>query len=397
MTEAAALWKLPGPNGFVRAVRRSTSRSQHVAAVLPRKLFEDTDYVETLAMEIEGVRGEIEPLQPGQAATDLVQAIGAGAYLDDPPVTVRTLLTHEEVVGRAFLCVASDLSPEHQSELPEFLRRLEADSRAIPSHQRGTFAFITSHTHLPQFLGSDNSEVGLEILWYWNRVARWDVAALLATQGRDDQGETLLAEIHMETVIEAARWDLDLALQLARLWSGDRAALAEHLSGRTRQVYEPKGPPRREYSSRPPKDVIALWNEGIVDFWHGAITVAPAHRALDSAGIDRLIWNAQARVLLPWVELRRDRLAQLVEQRMGSDRFAAHVKRIREARNDFGSDDVVEIGPLCILIGAVMGKTAPQLTETAHTLRRARNSLAHLTPMTDLEIKALIDKCRWLH
>ena len=48
MSTSPLIWQLPGPNGFVREIKKSARRGQHVAAVLPRAYFDEYEHAEWL-------------------------------------------------------------------------------------------------------------------------------------------------------------------------------------------------------------------------------------------------------------------------------------------------------------------------------------------------------------
>lgn len=396
MSASNSMWELPGPGGFVRDIRRTASRGLHVAAVLPRLHFEQRDSAATLVDELSGVREDIEHLFPDEGAPSLIEALGSGVLLDEPVVTVRALMAQEELAGRTFVFSAGDLRPEHRSEVPELLRRLESDSRAVSSGERPTFVAVVSPGDLPARGDTSRVEVMLEEAWLWNRVSRWDVAAYLAIQDRDDRSDGLLAEVRTETIIEAAKWDLELASVLSNEWPGDAVSLLDFLKPSSGYESQELPPHRREYARRPPEGLVGLWDEGGLGFWHGAVTVATAHRNADITSVDRLVWTAQARVLLPWVELRREQLARRVEEALGVEEFRSFVRHASREPKEDSNDDVVEIGLLAHLVTVVYGRSRRQFTDTAHALRRARNSLAHLRPMSDLEIRNLVERTQWL-
>lgn len=396
MSGSNTVWNLPGPASFVREVRRTAGLGQHVAVVLPRVHLVEGGIASTLVDELAGVREDIEYLEPDSGSETLVEAIASALFLDDPPLTVRKLFEEESLAGRSFVFSALELSDDHREELPELLRRLESDSRAVGALERPTFVAVVGPNDLPMREAESRAEIALADVWFWNRASRWDVAAHLALQDREDRHDGLLGEVRLEVIVEAAKWDLDLATELSHGWSGDAVGLLDYL--KTPPGSEPVDLPahRRDHARRPPEALVDLWDAGGLGFWHGALAIAPSHRIRDIAAIDRLVWSAQARVLLPWLELRREQLAQRVEAEVGVERFQAQLARTDHGKYDDAADDVVEVGHLAHLISLEYGRSRRQFCDTAHTLKRARNALAHLRPMTDLEIRNLVEQTQWL-
>ena len=113
--------------------------------------------------------------------------------------------------------------------------------------------------------------------------------------------------------------------------------------------------------------------------------------------MNRLLWVGQARVLLPWIEVKRDRIESRVRHRLGADRFQQVLKAF--AREDFDAgqpDAVAEIGLLDAIIAARIGASDPKLRDASRSLRDARNKLAHLRPLRPGRLEELVRTCAFL-
>jgi hypothetical protein len=99
---------------------------------------------------------------------------------------------------------------------------------------------------------------------------------------------------------------------------------------------------------------------------------------------------AQARVLLPWIELRREDLEVALRQQFGSKRFQKLVHQYSNRDQGMASDSVPEIGLLEAITRSQLSGTNPKLTGFAKVLWLARNALAHLHPIDNDQIDELV-------
>lgn len=389
------IWRLPGPRGFVDEIARTLSGGQHVAAILPRYLAADADRSDALVVAVLERLEQAHRVQPWDSDGPLVEALARQMTYDDhPPVTVPDLISHPEAVGHIYVCLAGDLESRHRAQLPDFLRRLEAESRSVPVNERCSFVVIAERELLPTFAGNQRADVTLANCWFWNRCSRWDLAAHLASHSNADESNGVMREVRTETIIEIARWDFDLAVRLASSWSGDWEDLIPLCGGPVDiDIDVPRG---SVVGVRPPESLLEAWEEGLVDGWHQSVMAAPGRRMAEVGALNRHLWVGQARVLLPWIEVKRDRLETRVRQRLGTERFQQAMKDF--ARDDFdaGADAVAEIGLLNAIIAARIGGSDPKLRDASRSLRDARNKLAHLRPLRPGPLQELVRSCAFL-
>lgn len=380
------VWDLPGPRTYVEEVVTLTDGGQHVAAVLPRYLASDPGRGDALALSVLDRIRSGRRIQPWPSDGPLVEAIGRQITFDeDPPVTVPDLIQHREAAGQVLVCLASDLSKEHRAELPEFVRRLTVDSMSVAADRRCTFVLIVDRTMLPRLAGSEPSEITLASSWYWNRTSRWDTAAWLAAQGVIDPTlAPALREVRSETIIELARWDWDLGTHLMGSWSGESSELLALCRDREdlAEVEPSPSVATGPVPARPPEALLEAWDRALVDVWHDSVSVAPRLLVHDRAALNGLLWAAQARVLLPWIELRRGQLEARLIRFLGKERFEGAVRHFADPA--FGPEDrdfVPEVGLLHVIAKARVGSAEPRLRDQARVLWTARNHLAHLRPL----------------
>ncbi|MFI9414227.1 hypothetical protein [Nocardia gamkensis] len=360
--------------------------------VLPAVLARDSLFVDGLAVRVieQFARSgrTAQRVHPGDAKTAFEAMQG---LCWDPPATISDLLTDPETAGTFAVLSGADLSDTARGDLPVFLEKVERASRSLPDAQRLTLITIGSRHQLPLFAGGATSEVTLASVWFWGRIARWDVAAhIAAAMPTGDRG--VLNEVRSETIVEVAAWDIDAAEYLVENWSGDPAHIENALS------FAPS--PAESVTARwgalattetPPTPILEAWDSRAADVWHERVRLGTAATLADSARLKRLVWSAQARVLLPWIEQHRDRLHKEVRNVLGS-RYRQQVQRVLPDHDPSG---LIEIGPLQRLIRA--NKTLQFLSAPARELTRSRNALAHLRPLSLSDQHALIEHCTELN
>jgi hypothetical protein len=399
-------WRLPGPRGFLRDMVAEQRRGRHVTAVLPRVLAEDTEFTDSLAVAILDELASHSPAQrrvydAGPEAS-VLDAFSQALVWEDPPATVCDLLDHPDAKDTVAVLVAHDLSERARGELSEFLAAVERQSHAYGTAGRLSIIAIAGRGELPLFPTGTSSDAALTTIWWWGRVARWDVAAHIA--GRI-QAAGVLGDIRTESIVEVARWDLDLAERLAAAWSGDPADLPPLLSRHgTGSRASPSGAspspspgrclPAQPAGLRPPGEVLAWWDEYLVDSWHDIVSASPRGRTADGSTLDRMLWAAQARVLLPWIEERRSVLLGRVIREMG------RVRLEQVLRSKFSPpvtlDSALEIGVLDRVVQMSIGGTGPQLSDISRRLHKARNALAHMRSLSLAEQEGLTAACAFL-
>lgn len=389
------VWRLPGPRSLIHDVLQELRRRRHVVIVLPDRLAHDSRLTDGLVRELHAelhTSAEARHLAAEQEVESLLHGIGRALVFDDyPPATLSDLLHHDDCAGIVGLLVAADHTDAQQQQLPELLRQLEVESRSATTDERLALVVIGSRSHLPHFAGGERSDVSVATVWWWNRVARWDVAAHASGLHRTERvGNRVLADVRIETIVEVARWDLDLAEHLAEHWDSDPATLGSCLtsvddgSSFDYRVARPCAWPGEAF--------IADWDLLRVDAWHDTHSVSAHVFARTPERIAGLVWAAQARILLPWIEERRAILQGKVIAALGQRRFRENVRTLF-ANNPLDNFDVVEVGPLRTLVDARIGSSDPRLRSAARRLHESRNRLAHLDPLGHAELRELVNAC----
>ncbi|WP_043650173.1 hypothetical protein [Nocardia thailandica] len=376
------LWSLPGPRRFIAEL--VTTPGRHAAAVLPTVMADDPVVVDGLASAVIGLlrtRAGIGRRVNPAGSADPIDALRELEW--DLPHTVGGILRHGLLAGDVAVLCAADLSPAARAALPALLARIDTESRALAHAQRLTVVTIGSRHDLPTLAGGQPDSPHFAPVWFWGRLSRWDTAAHVAAVGPTESG--VLTDVRIETIVEVAAWDVDVAEELAQRWSGDPDELFDELRA-SATAAKPAAVAASGTFRVPPVVVRRDWDDRRAEFWHERIHPG-AYVADDADTLRSTVWAAQARILLPWIEQRRNRLHALVRAALGGD----YPRAVDLHLPGHGAAGPIEIGPLDRLI-----RHYPRLArfrDCSAALRDARNTLAHLSPMSLDQQNALVRWC----
>lgn len=389
------MWHLPGPQSLLADVARAVDRQQHVSVVLPRYLLDSDEIRAGLTNSILGRVDGARPINIWDVDLPLVEALGRQMTNDDyPPTALPDLLQHADVAGISWVLDVSELGEGQRTELPQFLERVALESRSVPGIRRATFITVMSIGSLPSFAGHEHADITYTSCWYWNRVARWDVAAHIANVKPAGSTDPVVSEVRTEIIVELARWDLSFAAMLAEEWDGALQSFASYAAERHEPIESTVLGGINRFRHKPPDALLAYWDEGSVEVWHDELTSAPGTGGRE-ADINRCLWTAQARVLLPWIEVKRNHLQSETERVLGRQVFHDSVRAYSSAKDGPVEDGgIVEIGLLEKVIRYELKRSHPGLARAAGLLRYARNNLAHLVPMELAVIEDLVENLR---
>jgi hypothetical protein len=213
------------------------------------------------------------------------------------------------------------------------------------------------------------SETALTIRWWWGRVGPLDTQVLVDAAMPPGR---VIADL--EVVAEVAAFDLRLARELAVRYSGDvrrdlAAALHDQPPARMDIDMEALA---QASATEPPIELMTAWDRGCVDWWgDGAVLHAGCIRNDDGA-LAKRVWRGQVAAVLPFVEMRRQALAYWAWQRR------------HQLRDGWEQRDILslEAGQLVELLRKHEQLRAKKVVwDMAKALKKARNDLAHLTPL----------------
>ncbi|MDP9948467.1 MULTISPECIES: hypothetical protein [Streptomyces] len=216
-------------------------------------------------------------------------------------------------------------------------RSLSAAVRAagLPPGERPRLFVVARLRDLPEGLPDElhQDSGATAVHWWWDALGRLDVstavasclaAARTAGQDGDSSGERVRRQLTAETVVEICGPDLELARGLALGWDGQQRTLDAALrrclaAGPPVTGGTAEAPARMGARRRPGTDVREAWSGGAIAAWEGRLrphpgTWYPVGPAAELTGDARarlaaLIAQAQQRVVLPWIEEARQRLA----------------------------------------------------------------------------------------
>jgi hypothetical protein len=232
-------------------------------------------------------------------------------------------------------------------------------------------------------------------IWWWARIARWDVAAHIADLTEPGFLRGVLADVRAESVVEIARWDLDLAEHLMTTWDGEPSRLPSLLKDwRCGSAPVISGGRSGLDGLQPPSLALPAWDQGIVEGWHDRVSVATYSLADEPEKLSRLVWAAQARVLLPWIEERRSTLHVRVTEILGAPRLCTILREWFDPPVD--ADGLVEIGALDTVIRKALDSRHSDVRDASRRLREARNHLAHMRPLSLGDQESLQAACQIL-
>ncbi|MGC4897577.1 hypothetical protein [Micromonospora sp. DT31] len=380
------IWRLPGPSRLVAETVREVNRGRHTAVVLPAVLGDDKDFVSGLTSSLTTALWAANE-DPRRVTTDeedseplawLAQALD----VNESPLSTSQLLDHGEAAGKTAVLDCTPLHPKLRHEVAATVTRLVTESRPRPADYRPRLLLICTRDALPR-LGADHTDVTFEPLWWWGRLTRWDVAAQIqqTIEARSEPG--VLRDVRLETLIEVCRWDIRLATALADGWDGDPDLLPALIDEAAAPAAAKCPPARlaRNSGRRPTGDLVDYWDNGAVDLWHDECVPAVRSATDRAKAVRHAIWAAQARVLLPWIETRRQAVAADLLRARG--KMAVHSVI-------GGASDVLEVGPLFVAVKALSGRNRPALRDAVYLLWQARNKLAHLQALTTNEQRDLV-------
>ena len=252
------------------------------------------------------------------------------------------------------------------SEWRNLLQSFQHRAAATNEYSRPALIVVTSSSEA--ILSED---VALAVRHWHVAWTHADATALAQSYIRTSTRDGLLDRIIAQTIACLAQWDRDLHAYLgdlsheALLGSNDTLARFARERGWTEAT---------ELS-------VNTGTQGHTDrelLTHSAFLAIPANnpevRNARIAELNRRRWQAQAAVLLPWIEVRR---AALIRD---ASRFLP--KDVLEG------GDPLEVGPLGYELGRVNAPSS--LRRRAYWLIKARNTLAHFRSLTVGEIRELV-------
>ena len=353
------IWNLPGPLTYITSIEKALRDGCNVISATP--IHTVTGLAEALRCRFldDGwtVRGPFQdvlenPLDFLYQALD-VPDIGSNRR------SISTLLSNLEPGA---LVIIDSLPPNQWIEWKLFLSEYEAASRGVPRSERPLLLVVTSGVPLAE-LGDNGA--ALKIFPWQNVIGEFDmmlfVLPSLIAVTRRSRSVRLQARI----IARLAMWDFDLAMQLTSCYDT--------------LLFEPVKALQWAMETLDPASwMIATWESGgrmLID------DIQQEHSYLllaDPLGHKKLrlrLWEAQASDFFPLIEKKRHELAQHMRPFVRLP--------IKLGEQSFSEIDELEIGQLAFLAHSLSLK--PSLRKSAEKLRRCRNKLAHMEPLSHSE------------
>jgi len=352
-------WTLPGPAGFVGRVVSDVSNTGVVVAECPRPLpgglLEAIDRRLADELALETVRFNASRLLPQQSIIHelaLSKNIGGatigtvGDFLDDPDLANVTF-------------VIDEIRPDMATAWGYLLRAIAEERRRQPTTS-GPYLIVL----LPIGLRRQNANqlTGTLAVRKWQGlVSSIDVNAWVAASGIR-VGSGITERLAIATLIEVAAWSKDL-LEVGMVWD-------------TEAQLSPLASLRVLAGSR--SWPFPSWENGLVDIWDD-VPVPHAAAALAhgfNAEVERRIWAAQCRVLLPIFDAaRRGLIGKYLDE---LDKHASpsrpYVKQFRNKVFNYTTPWRFEWYEIGTILSGVMTRDEVGLVDA---FGRARNFLAH--------------------
>lgn len=349
---------LPGPRRLFARISEAVDDGRNVIVVLPHAAVPSglAQQVRQGICEARCVHVALDGETLHRCGGSIPDAASAAADFLDPLANTghtnrwQAYLHHEESGGKSVLIAGWDIALADEASY--WLRLVHGSS--LETADRPTFVFLVRDTDVNVELLAKEHAPDLTVLWWWGVIGRLDselcADLVLAGQGATPLRRAMLAE--------SVGWELDLADACAEMWglSDAPSLLAKVVSECTQsQAFSLTGDElhaieNTDVGDSPPNVLRQAWNSEYVNAWEGRVFVSARYRGFADM-IDRRFWNAQVRILMPYLERQRQRMAKRLKQvaskrdiaeisgesglpELGRMLYAHHRRRI-----DLGQDD----------------------------------------------------------
>ncbi len=352
-------WDLPGPQTYIESVEKALRDGSNVISATPTRGLSGLGEALRCRLVDDGwsVSG---PFQDGSGnPLDFLYQV-----LDVPDTgsNRRSISEMLSILEAGQLVIIGPVFRERWGEWKMFLSEYEAASRGVSRTERPLLLVVTCGVPLAD-LGHDG--VALKIFPWQNVIGELDMMLFVMTSLRTAARRPRSVRLQARIIARLAMWDLDLAMHLATC---DEELLFEPINALQWAVE----------TLQPDMDMAATWDSGgrmlfdDIQQEHSYLLLA------DSSSQEKLrlrLWEAQASDLFPLFEKKRHELAKQI---LPFVRIP-----IRLGEETFNDIDELEIGQLAYLAHSINLKSS--IRKQAETLRRLRNKLAHMEPLSHSE------------
>ncbi|MYT81080.1 hypothetical protein YW3DRAFT_04182 [Streptomyces sp. MnatMP-M77] len=349
---------------------------------------------------VKGIEARLDSLLPARVP-------GSDPTIDD----VYRRLTVDHADGCIYVLNATE--EDDPDALARLLMRLPSSVKAagLAPEQRPRLLVAATTDRLPATTPDQLARGDVAVHWWWGALGRLDTASVTAVNrpllsraaaSYGPTGRTHIAEaVTQASIVEVCGPHLVLAATLATLWDGRPESLRITLAtacGSHPTAPTPQPPTAHRTGAlahQPPDALRAQWNTGTIDAWDGHLRHHPATLCTVENGteLDKLLWVAHSRTLLPLIDDAREALAaQVLPTATVSDEqllrlYGPDLATTRNA-STFDRLHAMEIGQLLSAKTNGHLRFTTQQSAALYTLRNARNLLSHrqYLPSTTLDL-----------
>lgn len=363
-------WSLPGPNGFASAIARDLTMNGVAAAKCPRPLPDGMyeairkklagDYVvDTMVFDGSGM----SPLQSPLHEMALLRGV-SGSTIG----TVEDFLENPDLADAAF--IVDGIAPDQMQLWSYLLRAVHSERRKSPP-MAGPYLLILPPTGLKA--EAERRLIGQISLRSWRGyVSSVDSYGWIAANGIR-VGSGIEERLAVATCVEVAAWSMELLEHMTRLNPDDQLSplgALEVLAGRHHWPYP-------------------CWENGLVDMWDD-VPVPHAAAAVShglARDIDRRVWAAQSRVLLPMIDSARRGIIETYMDELSrrASVSSPYTKIIHDRTIKITNPWDFEWYELITILGNAL---SPSQIGLAKSLKWVRDSLSHGKPLSAESIKS---------
>jgi hypothetical protein len=363
-------WSLPGPSAFINAVADDVREGKSVFLQLP-------DHCPgRLSLSLRQTLGDDFPWLSSTVNADstpinflygLLVPESDAAHLRN----ARSLVAQDSFQG--YIIWLEGLSAANWPSWTDFFAEYERASRAVPPARR-------SHFLVPLTDGASLLEMPEEIgisRQTWDGWIRPSDIRFYSYLRVEERRSTLETELTFALVAELASWDSELCEWLAPL-------PLEQLTQPLDPLIEFAG--KRRWNAHPADTTRRGWSKGYCQTVGGRPMLHTSTRALlgQRSEIDRLVWQAEVGVLMPYIEEQRQELLKRYQKSLWVP-FTTKNNQLVEDIFD------LEIGHIEYQLSASSDVKREEVNWVS-VLKRARNNLSHLEPVDTALLKSILER-----
>lgn len=353
-------WRLPGPQGYIASVVKALRDGFNVVSAVPAHGV--TGLGDALRCNLTDEGWMIVGHFPGGSVNPL-DYLYSMMELPDQDLTRRSISSLLAGLEPGAVVIIDGIQRIHWPEWKQFLAAYEAVSRGVIRADRPLLLVVVEGTPVLE-LGRDCA--ALRILPWQNVIGEFDVMLFALDRLGNPTNRSTKVRLLARIIARLSLWDFELASQLV--------ATDERL------LFEPIDCLRSISELLPAPDGLdSSWETGGLMLFDDVRLQHPYLLLGDSSKhelLQRRLWEAQVSDLLPLLETRRHYWAQQMRP----------LVRLPICLGDqsFSDIDELEIGQLAFL--AKQANLRAPIRQATSNLRRYRNKLAHLDPLSYSEV-----------